>query len=89
MQSGLGPAQELQRAGIAPLQTLEGVGRNLHDHVSIASVRASEGEVLGPFPRSQTAIFWKSRSELDSPNFYSYAISGALLTPENALGTER
>ena len=88
MQSGLGPAQELQRAGIAPLQTLEGVGRNLHDHVSIASVWASEGDVLGPFPRSQTAIFWKSRPELDSPNFYSYAISGALLTPENASGAK-
>lgn len=88
MQSGVGPAQELRRAGIAPLQTLEGVGRNLHDHVSITSVWASEGAVLGPFPRSETAIFWKSRPELDSPNFYTYAISGALVTPENASGIQ-
>jgi choline dehydrogenase len=88
MQSGIGPAHELQRAGIPALQTLEGVGRNLHDHVSIAAAWASEGELLGNFPRSQTAIFWKSRADLDSPNFYSYAISGAHLTPENASGAE-
>jgi len=85
MQSGIGPAAELKRAGISALQILEGVGRNLHDHVSIASVWASEGEVLGSSPRSQTACFWKSHPELDSPNFYTYAISGAYLTPENAL----
>lgn len=86
MQSGIGPADELRRAGIDVKQELEGVGRNLHDHVSVAAVWASEGEVLGNYPRSQTAIFWKSRSELDSPNFYSYAIAGAHLTPENASG---
>jgi choline dehydrogenase len=85
MQSGIGPAAELRHAEIPALQILEGVGRNLHDHVSIASVWASKGEVLGSSPRSQTACFWKSRPELDSPNFYSYAISGAYLTPENAL----
>lgn len=85
MHSGIGPASELSHAGIRATQILEGVGRNLHDHVSIASVRASSGEVLGVSPRSQTACFWKSRPELDSPNFYSYAISGAYVTPENAL----
>jgi choline dehydrogenase len=85
MQSGIGPAAELEDASIPALQILEGVGRNLHDHVSIASVWASKDEVPGSWPRSQTACFWKSRPELDSPNFYSYAISGAYLTPENAL----
>lgn len=88
MQSGIGPASELAGAGIPVLQILEGVGRNLHDHVSIASVWASNGDVLDASPRSQTACFWKSRPELDSPNFYSYAISGAYLTPENAVGAE-
>ncbi|RFU49575.1 GMC family oxidoreductase [Paraburkholderia sp. DHOC27] len=84
MQSGIGPADELKQADITALQILEGVGRNLHDHVAIASVWASEGDVLGSAPRSQTACFWKSRPELDSPNFYTYASSGAYLTPENA-----
>lgn len=88
MQSGIGPEAELKHAGIPALQILEGVGRNLHDHVSIASVWASEGEVLGSAPRSQTACFWKSRPELDGPNFYTYAISGAYLTPENALRSD-
>ena len=84
MQSGIGPESELERAGIDRVQILEGVGRNLHDHVSIASVWASDGDVLGPSPRSETACFWTSRADLDSPNFYSYAISGAYLTPENS-----
>ena len=86
MQSGIGPADELALAGIPALQILEGVGRNLHDHVSIASVWASDGRTCSErSARSQTACFWKSRPELDSPNFYNYAISGAYLTPENAL----
>jgi choline dehydrogenase len=37
-----------------------------------------------PIPRSQVASFWKSRADLDSPNFYSYAIQSPIITPENA-----
>ncbi len=32
--SGIGPAAELQAAGIAPVHELPGVGRNLHDHLA-------------------------------------------------------
>jgi choline dehydrogenase len=32
--SGIGPAAELQRIGIAPVHALGGVGRNLHDHLA-------------------------------------------------------
>jgi choline dehydrogenase-like flavoprotein len=32
--SGIGPAAELQAAGIGPLHDLPGVGRNLHDHLA-------------------------------------------------------
>ena len=32
--SGIGPAAELQAAGVEPLQDLPGVGRNLHDHLA-------------------------------------------------------
>ena len=39
--SGIGPAAELQRAGIAPVHELEGVGRNLHDHLACPVMMSS------------------------------------------------
>lgn len=33
LRSGIGPAAELKRAGVEPVLDLQGVGRNLHDHV--------------------------------------------------------
>lgn len=35
MLSGIGPAEHLRQHGIAPVQDLPGVGRNLHDHLDI------------------------------------------------------
>jgi choline dehydrogenase len=43
--SGIGPATELQRHGIAVLQDLPGVGRNLQEHQSLAMIY----EASGPF----------------------------------------
>ncbi len=47
MLSGIGPADALQRLGIAPRLDLPGVGQNLWNHPSIAiyRLRAKEGEV--------------------------------------------
>jgi choline dehydrogenase len=45
MLSGLGPAAELARHGIAVLQDLPGVGRNLQEHQSFAMIY----EASGPF----------------------------------------
>jgi len=38
MLSGIGPGDELQRHGIAPVHELPGVGRNLHDHPDVVQV---------------------------------------------------
>ncbi len=38
MLSGIGPAAELQRHGIATLHDLPGVGANLHDHINVVQV---------------------------------------------------
>jgi choline dehydrogenase-like flavoprotein len=38
MLSGIGPADELRRHGIAVAHELPGVGRNLHDHVDVVQV---------------------------------------------------
>ena len=84
MQSGIGDEAELQRTGIPVLQTLPGVGRNLHDHIAFGCVWESTGQTPAPFPRSQTACFWKTGSELDAPNFYAYSHPGPDTTHENA-----
>src|SRR5262249_15756038 len=34
--------------------------------------------------RSQTSCFWKTRAELESPNFYVYSHGGPDFSPENA-----
>ena len=41
MLSGIGPAAELQRFGIAPVHELAGVGRNLHDHLACPVLMSS------------------------------------------------
>jgi choline dehydrogenase len=49
MASGVGPAAELQRHGIAVVHALEGVGKNLHDHIDhVQTWRApSSSETFG------------------------------------------
>lgn len=39
MVSGIGPAAELEAAGVAPLLDLPGVGRDLQDHILLAGIR--------------------------------------------------
>ncbi len=83
MQSGLGDETELQRVGIPVLQALPGVARNLHDHIAFGCVWENTDKTPSPFPRSQTACFWKTSPELDAPNFYAYSHQGPDVTPEN------
>jgi choline dehydrogenase len=84
MQSGIGDEAELRRANVPVLQALPGVGRNLHDHVAFGCIWENTDRTLPNVPRSQTACFWKTNSELDAPNFYAYARQGPAITPENA-----
>ena len=84
MQSGIGDEAELGKAGIAVLHSLPGVGKNLHDHVAFGCVWENTDQLPPPTPRSQTSCFWKTRAELDAPNFYAYSHQGPDITPENA-----
>lgn len=43
MLSGIGPADELKQAGVAPVHDLPGVGRNLQDHVDIYQIAELNG----------------------------------------------
>ncbi|MGF6724267.1 choline dehydrogenase [Paraburkholderia sp. GAS41] len=84
MQSGIGDERELDQHRIPVIQSLPGVGRNLHDHVSFGVLY--EKTELSPFAgsRSETVAFWKSAKNLDSPDFYTYASQHPFITPENA-----
>src|SRR5258706_3785598 len=84
MQSGIGDEAELKRFSIPVLHALPGVGRNLHDHVMLGCIWKKTDKDLPSVPRSQTASFWKTSTELDSPNFFAYAKQGPTVTPENA-----
>ena len=84
MQSGIGDEAELTNAGIPVLHALQGVGRNLHDHVSFGCVWENVGRPSPKIPRSQTSCFWKTRAALEAPNFYVYSHGGPDFSPENA-----
>lgn len=42
--SGIGPADELREVGVEPVHDLPGVGRNLQEHASIASIYRASGD---------------------------------------------
>ena len=84
MQSGIGDEEELRKFGIPLRESLPGVGRNLHDHMSFGCVWENTDKPLPSSPRSETVCFWKSSPDLDSPNFFTYAKQGPFVTPENA-----
>lgn len=73
MQSGIGDEAELARAGIKVKHALPGVGKALHDHAAFGCVWENTDKLPPTAPRSQTACFWKTRPELDTPNFYAYS----------------
>ena len=67
--SGVGPAGELQAAGVPVLHDLPGVGRNLHDHPLCGVVY----EALRPIPAgrtnlAETSMQWRSSETLPGPD---------------------
>lgn len=84
MQSGIGNERDLNEHRIPIVQSLPGVGQNLHDHVSFGVLyeKTEQSPLFGS--RSETVAFWKSAVDLDSPNFYTYASQHPFITPENA-----
>ena len=84
--SGIGPADELQRLGVPVVANLEGVGRNLQDHVLLAGLVY---ECQGPLPPlrnngAESTLWWKSDSRLVAPDIQPVFIEFPLATPELA-----
>jgi choline dehydrogenase len=83
MQSGIGDEAELREHDIPVVQHLAGVGRNLHDHVSLGCMWEATGKSLPSARRSQAASFWKTDPALGAPNLFMYATGVPYTTPEN------
>lgn len=67
--SGVGPAEELEAAGVAVVHHLPGVGRNLHDHPLCGVVY----EAAQPIPDGRTnlaeaSMLWRSDESLAGPD---------------------
>jgi choline dehydrogenase len=88
MQSGIGEERALSKLGIPLVQPLSGVGRNLHDHISLGQVWEGTGVDMPTMPRGQAVSFWKTRAGLEAPNAFAYSFPAPYVTPENASGVQ-
>ena len=67
--SGVGPAAELEAAGIEVLHDLPGVGRNLHDHPVCGVVyEAAQPLPVGQNNHAETSMAWRSDPSLAGPD---------------------
>lgn len=84
MQSGIGPAQELGRHGIAVRQHLPGVGQNHQDHVSFGCIwEYAEPQGVGN-GGSEATLYWKSDPGLDAPDMLHCQVEFPVPSAENA-----
>ena len=84
--SGIGPADELQRLGIPVVANLEGVGRNLQDHVLLAGLVYAAQGTLPPVRNNgaESTLWWKSDSRLTAPDIQPVLVEFPLATPDVA-----
>jgi choline dehydrogenase len=67
--SGIGPAGELETAGVTVQHDLEGVGRNLHDHPLCGVVyEGSQPIPAGQTNHAETSLLWRSDPSLAGPD---------------------
>jgi choline dehydrogenase len=84
MQSGIGDEAELRRLGIPLVQHLPGVGQNFQDHFMISSIWESE-QLLSPSETANGAVsFWKSSSNLNTPDIQQLIAEAPIPSAETA-----
>ncbi|KWX66474.1 GMC family oxidoreductase [Mycobacterium sp. NAZ190054] len=67
--SGVGPAAELEAAGVPVVHDLPGVGRNLHDHPLCGVVcEAAQPVPAGRTNLAETSLVWRSDPSFDGPD---------------------
>ncbi|MET0698423.1 MAG: GMC family oxidoreductase N-terminal domain-containing protein [Mycobacterium sp.] len=69
MLSGIGPAAELEAAGLAVIHDLSGVGRNLHDHPLCGVVYEANRPIpAGRNNHGEVSLSWRSEESLAGPD---------------------
>jgi choline dehydrogenase len=85
MQSGIGPADELERHGIRVVQPLAGVGQNHQDHVSFGCVfEYREPQRIGN-GGSEATLYWTSDACLTVPDMFHCEVEFPVASPETAV----
>ena len=71
MRSGIGPAEELARAGVDVRADLPGVGRNLHDHLLMGVLWEAAQPVPPPeYNLAESSMFARSRPDALVPDLH-------------------
>lgn len=84
MQSGIGPHDELQRHGIAPVQDLPGVGENHQDHVSFGCIfEYRQAQPVG-HGGSEATLYWSSDPSLALPDMFHCQVEFPVPSAETA-----
>jgi choline dehydrogenase len=80
--SGIGPADDLRRLDIPIAANLEGVGRNLQDHVLLAGLVYQSERSLPPLRNNgaESTLWWKSDAHLIAPDIQPVFVEFALAT---------
>ncbi|MCB1273869.1 MAG: GMC family oxidoreductase N-terminal domain-containing protein [Leucobacter sp.] len=70
LRSGVGPAAQLERAGVRPILDLAGVGENLQDHTLLAGIRYRPARSLGPVDFDDATLFARSTTGNHGPDLH-------------------
>lgn len=85
MQSGIGPADELERHGIRVVQPLSGVGQNHQDHVAFGcTFEYREPQRIGN-GGSEATLYWSSDARLAVPDMFHCQLEFPVASPETAV----
>lgn len=84
MQSGIGDETELRRLGIPRAQHLPGVGQNFQDHPGFDCVWEYPEKVPPRNTMAEATYFWKSSSDLESPDLQTCQAEVPKTSSENA-----
>ena len=84
MQSGIGPAVELQAHGIDVVQHLPGVGQNHQDHVAFGCIfEYTQRQAVGA-GGSEATLYWSSDSSLRLPDMFHCQLEFPVPSAETA-----
>jgi choline dehydrogenase-like flavoprotein len=81
MLSGIGPADELRRAGIEILHDLPGVGEHLQDHLEIPLVLETDRDTGPSLQSAENGVFWGTRNGYDGFDVYAHVITQPYYVP--------